>query len=1061
MKSFAMIRFHTLGPWLVLSLGVAVLDMLMPQWVGLSVLQVAIQLAAFRRLAARRVVSLTVVLMLATIFPGLIRLLLGIDTVSTDGMIVPGHWFAPVRGWTVLALGVAMLLHGDQQHIRKRRLLLRQKLQRKVRRRSTQVQRINEALRREVARRQATQQRLSRTESHLQSLAARMQLQVLRKDSDGVITYANDAFCRGVGKNVDEVIGSTDADLYPASTAQKYRQDDAQVMASGVPVDHVESHPTADGQTGWVQVFKAPDYDENNDCIGIQMVFWDVTDTYRRTAELRRSEARKRALFDAAREAVLLIDDQGRIVEANPSAESILGGRPLSLPGCLLESVATPESAIGPPSEDDQTSDLASVNGSNSRAWIERAELRWQDLPTSERREMTVRRQDGTRFPAEITVHPIPLENSQGLAVFVRDVTLRHRAIRALRDAKQAAEEASRTKSEFMASVSHEIRTPLGGITGSAELLASMELPPRANQYVSMIRQSADLLSGVIGDILDFASIEAGRLQLDPMPIDLHQCVGEAFRCLATRGVGKDIELVLSVAPNVPKTVLADPQRLRQIVMNLAGNAIKFTPRGHVQLRLTMPANLVVIEVMDSGVGIAKDLQQKIFEPFEQGDSGTTRRFGGTGLGLSISDQLVRQMGGRIEVDSRSGHGSTFRVLLPLPVTAPTPTVLRHIDEANTIAVEIRHPVQRAAITDFLVASGYQVDRRAKLRIIDQTPDMRPTFSHGKKFGFSVADDDHVVWLARVDDPPLSIARPEQPVLFKPILPEELLRAIDQALATTNSATPSLLSVASRPLEPIQQPGVTKRRLLVVDDSEVNRTVIHDFLYNAGYQADVVAGGAAAIVATGTTSYDCILMDLQMPELDGVETMQLIVRQCQHRGVEAPPVIALTAHATDEHQTRCLNAGMKSFLVKPIDPTLLIDAVDSLLGNIPDLPTSPAAFMPANHEQPVEDWQVKLLASAGGDRGTMVALAHAFVTEVPQLCRSLQSALDAGNEREARRAAHTLKSCLKYVAPQVDWQVALEIENATQVHDLECAKHLAPQAIQLGQHWTARVNELL
>ncbi|MGV3485939.1 MAG: PAS domain-containing protein [Planctomycetaceae bacterium] len=1103
LKKLNVLRFHMLTPWILASVVIAVADLWLPSWVAISVLQSVLQLASFRQLAASRVLILTLVLMMATILPGVVRAVLDFDTSNAEGVVLPDHWFAPVRTWVVFALGVGTLVHTDQQQNRKRRLLLRQQLQRKVRRRSAQVRRINEALRREVARRQATQQRLTRTESHLQSLAQRMQLQVLRKDTDGVITYANEAFCRGVGRSVDDVIGSTDADLYPPATAQKYRNDDAQVMATGVPVDHVESHPTPDGETGWVQVFKVPDYDDSDHCIGIQMVFWDVTDTYRRTGELRRSEARKRALFDAAREAVLLVDDEGRIVEANPSAESLLGGGPASLAGCLMDSVAIPDSATSALAEEDLENMAASAP--SSRPWVERAVMRWQDLPTSERREMTVRRHDGTVFPAEISVHPIPLENSQGLAVFVRDVTLRHRAIRALRDAKLAAEEASRTKSAFMAGVSHEIRTPLGGITGSAELLAGMDLPPRAKQYVSMIRQSADLLSDVIGDILDFASIEAGRLQVDPAPMDLHQCVGEAFRCLATRASGKDLEMILSISPNVPRYVLADAKRIRQVVINLAGNAIKFTPHGHVLLRMSMqdphsgtddPAQvlppsqpLVVIEMIDSGIGIAAELQQKIFEPFEQGDSGTTRRFGGTGLGLSISTQLVRQMGGTIEVESRPDHGSTFRCLLPLPVAEDQPTApgtRRSPRIPTSIALDIHHPIQRTAIADLLVAGGYRIDRNAKLRIVDQTADLPSKLSKPGHASRPIETDDQVIWLARVDDPAPAISRAEQPVLFKPILPDDLLRAIEQPhLASQRNAR---LTVATlRPQEAARQATSARGRLLVVDDSEVNRTVIHDFLTLAGYESDVVDGGAAAIVAAGHQDYHCILMDLQMPELDGIETMKQIVRQCEQQHRQAPPVIALTAHATKEHQDRCLQAGMKSFLVKPIDPARLVEAVAAVVPASPgsaaagDSSAAAVSAAPPAIEPPLADrsvtvspatadapqridgsdgWRSRLLASSGGSPETMLALVDAFLIEVPQLCELLRSSLQSENLKVARRAAHTLKSCLKYVAPQSDWQVVLDLENATQANDLDLAKKLSPQAIQSAEQWCERVRPL-
>ncbi len=1105
-------------PWAVAAIAIAVADFLSPVGFGFCVLHVALLITAWQRIARGRIPMLTGLLLAAVLMPWAVRLLVAaplfvagaiapsteVATVPLSETVVPPvplSRLEPTRIWVILTLLTAGWFHADLQHRRRRRILMRRELQRKVRRRATQIRRINEALRREVARRQATQQLLTRTETHLQSLAQRMQLQVIRKDTDGVITYANEAFCRGVGKTIDEVIGSTDSDLYPTKTAENYRADDARVMATGIPVDHVESHPLSDGKTGWVQVFKAPEYDQNQNCVGIQMVFWDVTDAYRRTAELRRSEARKHALFDAAREAVMLVDEQGRIVEANPAAQTLLGTGTGSLAGCLLKTIATPESAAT------LSSDELNIAGKLARtqpplpaslSQTERATMNWQDLPESERREMVVRRYDGVTFPAEISVHPIPLENSQGLAVFIRDVTLRHQAIRALKEAKFAAEEASRTKSEFMAGVSHEIRTPLGGITGSAELLSRMDLPDRAKQYVEMIRQSGELLSGVITDILDFASIEAGRLQMDPAPTDLHACVGEAYRCLATRAAGKDIEMILSIEPKVPRWVMVDAKRLRQIVNNLAGNAIKFTPSGYVHLKLRMQPIIsasdrlgaqginralsnedeIVLEMIDTGIGIPKDRQTKIFEPFEQGDSGTTKRYGGTGLGLSISQKLIKQMGGRIDVSSRPRHGSVFRCYLTLPRTdedgqashtKPSTALQKRINHpyGRSVAIDIAHPIQRKAIADCLIADGFIVDDQSLVRIVDRT--MGPNKWTPMRFARTRQPESNqirAIRLARVDEVLSEVPLLHHRVLLKPVLPDALIQALEQViLGTLSSSVDTTWKSEFVSAQDGDLPGDgqhSRSRLLVVDDSDVNRTVIHDFLAHAGYQVDLVDSGAKAILATQNTRYDCVLMDLQMPELDGVETMQQILSKYEELHLQPPPFIALTAHATDEHQTRCLDAGMRSFLTKPIDPVKLIDTVAKTILKPHTLPTTqPRPNDEKGTDSAQTDWQTQMLKSVGGDSETMVALAEAFVIEVPELCDSLENACKNAALREVKRSAHTLKSCLKYVAPPVDWQVLLEIENAAQAENLDSAIELLPHAIEISVKWTNQINHWL
>ncbi len=1131
--------------WISASLVIAVADWAAPAWAGLCVLQIAVLLLAWRMVPRLRMAKLTATFAVMTILPGVLSVL---TNFGNDH----GRGFEPTRLWVVLTIFAAGLFYEDQQRRRHRRLKLRRELQRKVRRRAVQIRRINEALRREVGRRHATQALLTRTETHLQSLAERMQLQVLRKDRDGVITYANDAFCSAIGRSPNEVIGSTDDDLYPPSSANTYRADDSRVMTTGLPVDHIESHPTADGKTGWVQVFKAPQYDERGDCIGIQMVFWDVTDSYRKTTELRRSEARKRALFEAAREAVLLVDENGIIVEANPAAEELLGHDDESLSGRMLDNIARPDlveaivadSAASSAAATDRISEQPQSPADNE--WPAASPQRWLDLPKSERREMHIRRAGGISFPAEVSVHPIPLESSHGLAVFVRDVTLRHRALEALRQAKQAAEDANRIKSEFMASVSHEIRTPLGGITGSAELLARMDLPARAAQYVEMIRQSGELLSEVIGDILDFSSIEAGRLRIDPQPIDLHACLAAAMRSLAPKAIGKPLELILEIDPDVPRSVVADPKRLRQVIINLVGNAIKFTPQGYVWVRLTAPPNTtfpapsitdrhrrstpidsvdssrggdtpgggsltdprspdswrhVMIEVIDSGIGIDAQRLDKVFEPFEQGDSGTTRRFGGTGLGLSISDQLIRRMGGLIKVTSQEGEGSVFRCHLPLPI-ASSDAIRSPLDaevkpDARLIALHVAHPVQRQVLARWCrnqglrVVEDWRIDSVAPgvdVRIIDQSlpPQQLEAIP---AIGDRSESPGRIIWIASVDTPAPEAAKPDQPVLFKPIIPDELRLCLsnrapqaawlrtppEEAMAATMEASGIEDARGERSLPPSDRRG----HLLVVDDSRVNQAVIRDFLLLGGFTSDVAASGPAAVDAVEHHAYDAILMDLQMPGMDGIEATQKILGSYRSRVLRPPPIVALTAHATGEHEARCLQAGMCAFLIKPIEPDKLLSTVHQVL-RLSDTAPQRRGVDPQDREEdrrdagsvepdsatefsepPQGDWKAKMLRSAGGDSDTFIALIDAFIDEVPQLCETLRQAIEQGNIREVRRTAHTLKSCLKYVAPAADYEIAQRIELAAQTGDLETAARWLDDAQRVASQWVDRVRSLV
>lgn len=1121
-------------PWVVAGVILGAVDFVSPPQLALCTLHLALLLMAFQFLPRRNIPRLIIFLIATTVIPYLLR---------------PPYLLEPVRVWVTLGLLAAAYYHNDSQRRRRRRLVIRQQLQRRVRRRALQIRRINAALRREIARRQETQHRLNRTETHLQSLAQRMQLQVIRKDIEGVITYANDAFCRGVGRSVDDVIGSTDSDLYPPTIANAYMVDDERVLKSGEAVDHIESHPMADGKTGWVQVFKAPEYDEQSRIIGIQMVFWDVTDSYRKTAELRRSEARKRALFDAAREAVLLVDERGLVVEANPAAEAMLAIGNVPLAGNRLEDIASPQSSLQGLGDEQSPADPMATEADRRLAGEAsgRAAMRWADLPPGQRREIVLRTAADPTLPAEVSVHPIPLEDSIGQAIFIRDVTLRHRALAALRDAKAAAEAASRIKSEFMASVSHEIRTPLGGITGSAELLSQMNLPPRAQQYVQMIRHSGELLSSVIGDILDLASIEAGRLQINPEPTDLHRCIGEAFRFLATRGIGKDVEMVLDIRPGVPRHVVVDANRLRQIVINLAGNALKFTLKGHVLLRLSVdatgvaaaddtagPRRFLKLEMIDTGIGIAPDRLGKIFEPFEQGDSGTTRRFGGTGLGLSISDQLVRRMGGTLDVESRVGSGSHFRCRLPLIEPDKDDSDNADSDNADEggdadqpkraaeragvarrVAVRIGHPVQRAAIVHLLAGNGFVIDPESDTLITDLTPSSESAgVSHSSPDSVAISrvsskrgkgrprkspskSPSRTIWLSRVDDPPPADSIADQPVLIKPILPDDLLRLLIEGPSALPAAdSGSLVSAFD------EAPSTTGPRLLLVDDSPVNQTVIRDFLLAAGYRVDLAGCGHEAISAVESmlssrsqfsgelkdaNDYACVLMDLQMPEMDGIETMRQILRRYETDQRTPPPFIALTAHATADHRERCLGNGMKAFLIKPIDRKELVKTIlqwaaiaspDSPPSDSPPSDTSqpdtsqpgetspdesspdesPADATVAVDQSSDDSWRAKLLSAAGGDATTADALVEAFLEEVPRLCRELRMATESEDAKTARRAAHTLKSCLKYVAPEGDWRLVESVEMAANQPDWRFIASFLPDVQSLADAWITRLK---
>ena len=1106
--------------WVGLAGGLLIADLLAPPGSSLYVLSLGLLFVSWRLLHRRYVARLTALWMLAVSVPGFVHATRqpSSPSVETEHRAVAEPWsgglpLEPARLWTLAGLAAAGWFHTNLQRDRRRRLRLRQDLQRRVRRRTNQVHRANRALRNEVARRQETEHLLDRSEHRFNALMDRMQLQVARKNCDGIIIYANEPFCRNLGVTAAEVIGRTDADLFPPDLAIAYRRGDLRVMQTGQAVDQVERHPGPHGNPGYVQVFKAPEYDQEGHCMGVQVVFWDVTERHRSEVALRDSEARKRAVFEAAGDAMLLVDAGGTIVEANPSAAELFRLPTGALVGKPLDQIAVP---AGMPADETRHAPPTSADPRDGSSADPRdGSHPWRDLVRGTRHEMRLARADGTSFDAEVSVHAIPVGGDPGLAIIVRDVTVRRRAFQTLREAKAAAEAANRTKTEFMAGVSHELRTPLGGITGLAELLAGSDLSPRDREYVTLIRHSASMLSEVIEDVLDFAAIEAGRLQVNPTPIDLYQVVAEAFQCVGSRAAEKPVRLILSIDPETPRHVIGDAKRIRQIITNLAGNAIKFTPKGEVALRLlpdrSAGGERVVIEVRDTGIGVAPADRERIFEAFERGEQGTNRYFGGTGLGLAISRILARRMGGDITVMSRPGGGSSFRCSLSLPEDSDRGRRDRGRVAGLPRPAGLGGPASRGGQTLVLVDTGCPAldeslvsqavgpeFRGIPADRIRHALSERPPYgqrnpgpriwvwSPGREtqwIGETTAQD-RVVWVTRIGESvpscgPENRCGPENaPVLIEPVIPDDWIAA----LRGGTSPGPSR-PLAGRRQKPHLAPSRRKGggHLLVVDDSEVNRVVIRDLLVREGFRVEVAVDGEQAMrmvtggaddatrgpAAASVAHYDCILMDLQMPGIDGAEAAVRIRGALRHAGRDVPPIIALTAHVTEDYRQLCQRAGMDGFLTKPIAPQRLIAEVRLRMSGS-HAPGEPAQ---AVREETVEDeateggaWRERLASHGGNQAEVIASLCDAFLSEVPALGKRLRSAVQSGDAKRLKTAAHTLKSCLRYVAEPEDVAVAASIEAAAENPGEISAGQL--EAIdRIAARWIRRVqayrNELI
>jgi signal transduction histidine kinase/DNA-binding response OmpR family regulator/HPt (histidine-containing phosphotransfer) domain-containing protein len=645
-------------------------------------------------------------------------------------------------------------------------------------------------------------------------------------------------------------------------------------------------------------------------------------------------------------------------------------------------------------------------------------------------------RPDGTVL--EVRRNPTP---GGGFVTTYTDVTDRKRAEEDARHAREAAEAASRAKSEFLANMSHEIRTPMNAIIGLSELALGTELNGEQREYLSLVKSSAGALLELINDLLDFSKIEARRLVLEQIEFALRPCLGDALKSLSPRAHEKGLEITSSVDPEVPDGLVGDPGRLRQVLINLVGNAIKFTAEGEVRVAVRVAQHMETgvilhVQVGDTGIGIAADKQASIFEPFTQADASTTRRHGGTGLGLAITRQLVELMGGRIWVESAPGRGSTFHFTASFGVhtstLAPEPPVdlslLRGLcvlvadaDETSRRILDgmlARSGAEPVLARDGLVAWGeleeaHAADRPFHLVLTDQPmpgldgPGLADRIAGDARFAALP-----VVMLSSSGRAPHAPARSAAlcRYLIKPVTEAELLQALLTVLARPPAAT-----VPAR--APARARG-RALRVLVAEDFPINQKVVVRMLDRLGHDARVVGDGRAALAALDTDACDVVLMDVQMPEMDGLEaTRSIRARESAiGKGTEpAPagsayadparargriPIVALTAHAMKGDEERCLAAGMDGYISKPVT----VEVLARTLERFALAPGAPAA------EPPVD---IPLaLRGIDGDVELLGELCALFVEDWPARQEELRSALHALDAGRLERAAHGLKGVL-------------------------------------------------
>jgi PAS domain S-box-containing protein len=926
----------------------------------------------------------------------------------------------------------------------------------------------------DVTERRLAEQALAESQLAVTTILSTSREGFLRIDNEGLIVDLNSAACDLLGRSAEEILGRPREDFAdPESLA--VLQEQHELRRQDVASTYELRLLRPDGAPVHCLVNATPLLNEEGQVLGAVSMLADIT--ARKLAEelARRENAKLAAMISGMQEGVLFADAKGTIVEANAYFCQLMG---MNRDEVLGRDVVDIHRRECPDAADQVSATLAAYrSGENVEPVTTQRPLRGREVIW---RVQPIYRDtlfDGilvniTNVTELVEARRVAEAAAERINTFATELEVRNAE---LDEALIAARAAADAKSEFLARVSHEIRTPMNGIIGMTSLLLDTSLTTEQREFGNIVQGSAQALMAIINDILDFSKIEAGKLDLEEIDFDLVVVVEDTAELLSPRAHEKGLELGVLFDHDVPVYLRGDPGRLRQVLTNLVGNAVKFTERGEVLVRVVLEAETdgdvsVLFEVEDTGIGVPQDKTDRLFVSFSQVDRATTRRYGGTGLGLAISKQLAELMGGRVGVRSREGKGSVFwftacfRKREPLPALVPLARdeltgkrvliaddhasnryILRHqLSGYGCVVAEVEHGM--AALEALRAAAAEQP---YDVAIIDYSmPQMT-----GTDVARSVRGDPQIATTplilltsaARRGDAAVALKAGFNAYLVKPVKQKLLFECIATVLGAEQAGqAPSAALITRHSL----REALRKRlSILLAEDNVINQQVAVRFLERAGHQVSVVADGRQAVEAAASGSFDLVLMDCLMPGMDGYEATRAI--RALPGEASRVPVIAMTANVMRGDREACLAAGMNDYLGKPVDPAELFAAIERQTGasELAGTPAPPAESPGGGEPPPAVEaaappLDVKQSLARAGDPEFWHVLLASFAEETPRRMEAAAAALSAGDLALVQREAHTIKGSAAEIAAQPLGEAALALELAAKGGDAQAAQEL-------------------